>query len=1163
MPGEEKPVVLPKAIPANYNQNINHPVVPFNRKVKFIEILHSLQENKRSKTLEDLGYKLNSSLNKNNNHFIYVNDKCKTVIAVILGFEKEYNNLILDILNPLNILKVEENKNKFIKIINYLVDNLEQGKSFIKDIKKTYVDYKVTFLGYSIGGFIINTNLQDTIFKCYTYNPAFINENKNKSNGNIINYRTSGDIISLGYLFEEYTKTIEVRFFDYLLKNNLQASSVINYIINSHYLNFLDNYEDKQIEIEIPSDNTNKFLWGASTAAFQVEGSVTADGRGKTIWDTFIEQADIVYKDQNADIACNSYVQYRDDIEALKLMGSNSYRFSIAWSRILPSGSGKINQPGIQHYNDVINACLENGITPIVTLYHWDLPQGLQDKYGGWLCANGEIWEDFKNYADICFAAFGDRVKHWATINEPQTIAVDCYEYNWYAPGAGTADGNSVYGYEYKAAHNLLIAHAYAVDLYRKKYAHQNGQIGLVCNMDWAEPYTNDPQNVDAAERRNVFWGGWFWDPIFFGDYPKLMKDLVGTRLPTFTCEQSALLKGSIDIFFLNTYSSVYVYNQDYTCNNFVGWDYDQQTACSYYSQEGKIIGKETQSSWLHIVPWGVNKLLTWIQNRYSYDGQGTGIGIENSIGELRKLSLIITENGLDILNQSDTSTYEECKPDADRIYYYSSYLSNIADSVKKNGIDFAGYLPWSLLDNFEWTNGYKCRFGIFYLDCNSSDDIPRLPKDSVSWFKQYTKKYPDGPVNTFSIDARTKNLYTPKKAESFKWAGGEIRGYYYWSEDFYSNPDYTPNNPDGTNLLYTLDTITDIQTNIDPPDQLVNFTQKSYEKRYPEDGKIMSETNFNAVFLFTQYTDYTEMVNNNDLNTIYNNAIDYFKTKNNKNYLLGLCFGSGTFDIGEFTLGKEGSIASIYAAITPLNEAYTYTESTGTIIEVTGTGSVNYAITPSVFGEYNCLIFDIELGDPDILKASDIDNLMLYVKTLYPQMIIIIDIAHSCSYKIPEVTTKILESSNFDYVSPIIYTYMFGTTNEYCPNNNLSWEGFFDILEKNNTFKTYGLNCILPSIFNGFPSSVDGVKILDSYRNGGSNTGNPPNLYYYQSTDTSITPVIEENCKLYDYLGYYKKDTGAIDFFNETNKYYSVQSDIPVSKSLGGFIQWNNYTNT
>jgi hypothetical protein len=139
----------------------------------------------------------------------------------------------------------------------------------------------------------------------------------------------------------------------------------------------------------------------------------------------------------------------------------------------------------------------------------------------------------------------------------------------------------------------------------------------------------------------------------------------------------------------------------------------------------------------------------------------------------------------------------------------------------------------------------------------------------------------------------------------------------------------------------------------------------------------------------------------------------------------------------------------------------------------------------------------------------------------------------------------------------------MFGTTNEYCPNNNLSWKGFFDILEKNDIFKTYGLNCILPSIFNGFPSSVDGVKILDSYRNGGSNTGNPPNLYYYQSTDTSINPVVEENCKLYDYLGYYKKDTGAIDFFNETNKYYSVQSDIPVSKSLGGFIQWNNYTNT
>jgi hypothetical protein len=177
--------------------------------------------------------------------------------------------------------------------------------------------------------------------------------------------------------------------------------------------------------------------------------------------------------------------------------------------------------------------------------------------------------------------------------------------------------------------------------------------------------------------------------------------------------------------------------------------------------------------------------------------------------------------------------------------------------------------------------------------------------------------------------------------------------------------------------------------------------------------------------------------------------------------------------------------------------------------------------------------------------------------------MIIIIDIGHTCSWQIPEVTKGMLSSSNIDYISPIMYTYMYGTTNEYSPNSNLSWKEFFRILQKNNTFKKYGLNSILPSIFNGLPSSVDGVKIPDSYRNGGSNSGNPPNLYYWQSTDTSVSHVVESGCDLYDYLGYYKTDNGVISFFNETNKHYLVSSKIPQSKSLGGFIQWNNYENT
>ena len=498
------------------------------------------------------------------------------------------------------------------------------------------------------------------------------------------------------------------------------------------------------------------FLWGASTSAFQVEGSTAADGKGVSIWDTFVGVTGNIQDGYNANIACNSYLQYLDDIKALKLMGCNSYRFSISWTRILPNGSGEVNQLGIDYYNNVIDACVENGISPVVTIYHWDLPQALQDKYSGWLCENGEIWVDFRNYTNICFREFGDRVKHWITINEPQTIAIDCYEFNWYAPGVGAPNGDSPDGNEYKVAHNLLISHGYAVDLYRKVYGYQNGKIGITCNMDWGEPLTSSKENIEAAQRANVFWGGWFWDPIFFGDYPQIMKTLVGSRLPAFTKEQSDLIHGSIDILYLNTYTSYYVYDN---VSDLVGWTYDSQTATSSTNSEGVLIGPPTQSTWLYVVPWGVNKVFLWIQSRYNYNGCGSGIGLLKN-GTKRKIPLMITENGIDLLDQDANTTYNEAYDDNERIYYYSSYLENMAKAVKISGIDFIGYLPWALLDNFEWSHGYTCRFGLFYLDCNSEGTIPRLPKKSVYWFRNYISNHPFGPTTkSYNLSC---NPYTP-----------------------------------------------------------------------------------------------------------------------------------------------------------------------------------------------------------------------------------------------------------------------------------------------------------------------------------------------------------------------------------------------------------------
>jgi beta-glucosidase len=528
------------------------------------------------------------------------------------------------------------------------------------------------------------------------------------------------------------------------------------------------------------------FLWGASTSAFQIEGGLSEGGRGPSIWDNFSGIDQSVVGDPN--IACNSYYQYMDDIALLTNMGANSYRFSISWSRILPDGSGNINQQGIDYYNNVINACISANITPVVTIYHWDLPNALQIAYNGWLCtesyetdpSNIKIVTDFVNYSNICFTNFGDRVKHWATINELQTIAVDCYEYNWYAPGTGSSNGDSPNGDEYMVGYNLLLAHANAVDSYRKNYQPtQNGKIGIVCNMDWGEPYSNEPDNIAAAQRANTFWGGWFWDPVFFGDWSPIMKQLVGpkldsdgnpipdtSRLPTITSEQSILIRGSIDILMLNTYSANYVQNMVYE-PSMVGWTYDQQTLVQPTASNGWLIGATTESSWLNITPFGPLNVLTWLQNRYSRStpsepGAGTiGIGIQmydtpTTINS-RSIPVMITENGMDMANQGLNTSPDVGVNDTQRWQdYYIPYLSNIQQAVTNTGIQFIGYLPWSLLDNFEWTHGYTCRFGMNYINfldnsgniINSSAygpdlNLPRIPKNSASWYKQYIASHP------------------------------------------------------------------------------------------------------------------------------------------------------------------------------------------------------------------------------------------------------------------------------------------------------------------------------------------------------------------------------------------------------------------------------------
>lgn len=304
------------------------------------------------------------------------------------------------------------------------------------------------------------------------------------------------------------------------------------------------------------------FLWGTATAAYQIEGSVAVDGRTPSIWDTFSHIPGKVFNNDNGDVADDSYVRFREDIRLMKAMGVTAHRFSLSWSRIIPDDSGTVNRKAIEHYNQFIDELLRNEIQPMVTLYHWDLPDYLERKYEGWL--SSEIVTDFSHYAETCFAAFGDRVKYWITINEPWTFCYLGYVAGAFAPGrcsdrSKCAVGNSATE-GYLAAHNVLNAHAAAVHVYRTKFqTSQRGEIGITLNHDWNEPLTSSAIDVAAAERKNLFSMGWFGDPIVFGKYPDVMRQVVGARLPEFTEEQSELLRGSFDFWALNHYSAKYI----------------------------------------------------------------------------------------------------------------------------------------------------------------------------------------------------------------------------------------------------------------------------------------------------------------------------------------------------------------------------------------------------------------------------------------------------------------------------------------------------------------------------------------------------------------------------------------------------------------------------
>ncbi|KRT83938.1 glycoside hydrolase, partial [Oryctes borbonicus] len=433
-------------------------------------------------------------------------------------------------------------------------------------------------------------------------------------------------------------------------------------------------------------------------------------GKGENIWDRLTHSRPEHIADRsNGDIACDAYHKTVEDVQLLKDLGVNFYRFSLSWSRILPTGhSNEVNSDGIRYYNELIDELIKNEIVPFVTMYHWDLPHPFQE-LGGW--TNPLIIDYFEDYADIVFKNFGDRVKHWITFNEPTLVCEHGYALGTMAP-AYTQEGIG----DYLCGHNLLLSHGRAYKLYDEKYRElQKGKIGITCESPWFEPKTDgDEWDIEMAENSIQMNLGWFTHPIFSksGDYPPIMRQKVDamseresftrSRLPYFTDDEIQLLNGSSDFFGLNHYTTTLCTTMQWEVigpshNLDVGADFEQNP-----EWEGGA------SSWLKVVPWGLRKLLNWINKEYGNP------------------EVIITENGF-----SDRGGLNDCR----RINYYNSYLTEVLNAIHEDGCNITGYTAWSFMDNFEWNQGYTERFGLHFVDFEDPNR-PRKPKMSSRVYK-------------------------------------------------------------------------------------------------------------------------------------------------------------------------------------------------------------------------------------------------------------------------------------------------------------------------------------------------------------------------------------------------------------------------------------------
>ncbi|CAH2067288.1 unnamed protein product, partial [Iphiclides podalirius] len=452
----------------------------------------------------------------------------------------------------------------------------------------------------------------------------------------------------------------------------------------------------------------DNFLFGSATSSYQIEGAWDEDGKTENIWDHITHTNPCIVKDcSNGDVADDSYHQYKRDVEMMRELGLDFYRFSLSWTRILPTSfPDKINEAGVQYYNNLIDEMLKYNIEPMVTIFHWDLPQKLQEM-GGW--TNPHIVDWFADYAYVVFELFGDRVKYWITINEPREICFIATELLRLPPGVAN----------YLCTKNVLLAHAKAYHIYDENFrSKQGGSIFISLSAPWFE--TEYEEFAIAAKQANDFMWALYSHPIFSenGDFPQSVKEIVATksseqgfyrsRLPEFTNEEIDYVRGTSDYFGLNHYFTNYVYRNSSTSNYYESPSFDDDLEVATYHKDEWKLG---ESEYNKFVPWGFRKLLTRI--REDYDNP----------------PVIITENGFATHGDLD---------DQDRITYYKYYLDAMLAAVD-DGSDIRGYTAWSLMDNFEWVAGYTERFGLYEVDFTSPERT-RTPRKSAFVYKQIVR---------------------------------------------------------------------------------------------------------------------------------------------------------------------------------------------------------------------------------------------------------------------------------------------------------------------------------------------------------------------------------------------------------------------------------------